>query len=145
MLRTVLWGPRGETPRGYPATKVCRRTPRNRHFADHAVVWPTTPPISVFIDDDVFNGKTNDGQHRVGLALLDLDEPGRVIKRCEEWVLGPTESYEQVGDVPGVVFPSGLIHRASGELRLYYGAADTCIGMAAGRLDEVLAYVMKRG
>lgn len=83
--------------------------------------------------------------YRVGLALLDLDDPGRLITRCDEWVLGPTEPYEQIGDVPGVVFPSGLIHLASGELRLYYGAADTCIAMAAGRLDEVLAYVMEHG
>ena len=60
-------------------------------------------------------------------------------------MLGPTEPYEQVGDVPDVVFPSGLIHRASGELRLYYGAADTCIGMAVGRLDEILSYVMEHG
>ena len=45
--------------------------------------------------------------YRVGLALLDLDDPARVVKRCEEWVLGPTEPYEQIGDVPEVVFPSG--------------------------------------
>ena len=84
--------------------------------------------------------------YRVGLALLDLEDPSKVIKRCDEWVLGPREDYELIGDVPGVVFPCGMTHRPeTGELRLYYGAADTCIGMAAGRLDEVLAYVMKRG
>jgi len=45
-----------------------------------------------------------------------------------------------------VVFPCGMTHRPeTGELRLYYGAADTCIGMAAGRLDEVLAFVMSHG
>ncbi len=84
--------------------------------------------------------------YRVGLALLDLDDPATVLKRCDEWVLGPREEYELVGDVPGVVFPCGMIHRPeSGELRLYYGAADTCIGMASGRLDEVLAYVLEHG
>lgn len=45
--------------------------------------------------------------YRVGLALLDLEGPGRLIKRCDEWVLGPTEPYEQIGDVPGVVSPPG--------------------------------------
>jgi predicted GH43/DUF377 family glycosyl hydrolase len=81
--------------------------------------------------------------YRVGLALLDLEEPTRVTHRCPEWVLGPAESYELVGDVPGVVFPCGLIHDpATDELRLYYGAADTCIAVATATLDEVLAYVL---
>ena len=50
--------------------------------------------------------------YRAGLALLDLDDPSKVLRRCSEWVLGPTESYELMGDVPGVVFPCGLIHDA---------------------------------
>lgn len=84
--------------------------------------------------------------YRVGLALLDLEDPSRVLKRCSEWVLGPAESYELMGDVPGVVFPCGLIHdAATDELRLYYGGADTCIAMATASLGDVLAYVQERG
>ncbi len=80
--------------------------------------------------------------YRVGLALLDLDEPTKVLRRSSEWVLGPSEPYEQTGDVPGVVFPCGLVHDpATDELRLYYGAADTCIGMATASLSEVLDYL----
>ena len=80
--------------------------------------------------------------YRVGLALLDLEQPARVLHRSDEWVLGPRERYEVTGDVPGVVFPCGLTHHeASGTLRLYYGAADTCIGLATARLDEVLDYL----
>jgi predicted GH43/DUF377 family glycosyl hydrolase len=82
----------------------------------------------------------------VGLAMLDLDNPATVIKRCDEWVLGPSEDYELIGDVPGVVFPCGLIHdEGSGQLRLYYGAADCRIGMASADFDAVLAYVMEHG
>ena len=84
--------------------------------------------------------------YRAGLALLDLDDPSKVIRRCEEWVLGPSESYELVGDVPGVVFPCGLIHDPeTDQLRLYYGAADTCIAMATATLSEVLAFVLEHG
>ena len=84
--------------------------------------------------------------YRAGLALLDLDDPSRVIRRCEEWVLGPSESYELVGDVPGVVFPCGLVHvPETDELRLYYGAADTCIAMATASLSEVLDFVLQYG
>jgi len=80
--------------------------------------------------------------YRVGLALLDLDRPTQVIRRCSEWVLGPNEDYELMGDVPGVVFPCGLVHDAdTDELRLYYGAADTCIAMASGSLTDVLGFI----
>lgn len=80
--------------------------------------------------------------YRAGLALLDLEDPTKVLRRSSEWVFGPSENYELTGDVPGVVFPCGLVHEpATDELRLYYGAADTCIGVATGTLGSVLAYL----
>ena len=84
--------------------------------------------------------------YRVGLALLDLEDPTRVTHRCGEWVLGPTESYELIGDVPGVVFPCGLIHDPeTDELRLYYGAADTCVAVATATLSDVVEFVSECG
>jgi predicted GH43/DUF377 family glycosyl hydrolase len=84
--------------------------------------------------------------YRAGLALLDLEEPTHVLRRCSEWVLGPREEYELMGDVPGVVFPCGMIHRReSDELRLYYGAADSCVALATASLSEVLAFVLEHG
>ena len=80
--------------------------------------------------------------YRAGLALLDLAEPTRVLRRSSEWVLGPSEHYELTGDVPGVVFPCGLVHDpVTDELRLYYGAADTCLAVATSTLSAVLAYL----
>lgn len=77
--------------------------------------------------------------YRVGLALLDLDEPTRVLRRLQPWVLAPTAPYERSGDVPNVVFPCGLIHDAdTDELRLYYGAADSSVCLATARLSELL-------
>ena len=81
--------------------------------------------------------------YRVGLALLDLDEPTRVLRRTSSWVLSPHESYERQGDVPNALFPCGLIHdRERGELRLYYGASDTSICLAIAAYDEVLETVL---
>ena len=81
--------------------------------------------------------------YRVGLALLDLDEPPRVLRRPPSWVLAPQADYERTGDVPNVVFPCGLIHdTATGEVRLYYGAADTSICLATAQLDELLEAVL---
>lgn len=76
--------------------------------------------------------------YRVGLALLDLEQPSRVLSRTDEWVLGPSVGYERTGDVPNVVFPCGLVHeRRTDEIRLYYGAADTCICLATARLETL--------
>lgn len=81
--------------------------------------------------------------YRVGLALTDLDEPTRVLRRLADWVLAPLEPYERTGDVPNVIFPCGLIHdSANGEVRLYYGAADSSICVATARLSDLLDAVL---
>ena len=80
--------------------------------------------------------------YRAGLALLDLEDPGIVLHRSDEWVFGPVEPYERVGDVVGVVFPCGWIaDRAADRLRLYYGAADSTIALATAPLSDVLTYI----
>jgi len=80
--------------------------------------------------------------YRMGLALLDLEEPTKVLHRGEEWVFGPTEWYEREGDVDDVVFPSGwVLDEKSGLLKMYYGAADSCIAMATASVSDLLAYV----
>jgi predicted GH43/DUF377 family glycosyl hydrolase len=87
---------------------------------------------------------TGDGPiYRVGLALLDLDDPHTVLNRTDEWVFGPQAPYELSGDVGNVVFPCGWIHdEATDRLMLYYGAADSVIGLATASFSEVLARVM---
>ena len=77
--------------------------------------------------------------YRLGLALFDLREPERCLKRTDEWVFGPEETYEQRGDVDHVVFPCGATVAADGDtLRLYYGAADTSIALATGSIRAML-------
>lgn len=84
--------------------------------------------------------------YRVGLALLDLDDPRKVISRSEEWVFGPRDQYEFLGDVPGVVFPTGVIlDEDTGEMRIYYGAADTAIGVATANVKELLDFLRRCG
>jgi beta-1,2-mannobiose phosphorylase / 1,2-beta-oligomannan phosphorylase len=69
-----------------------------------------------------------------------------VIRRSPQWVLGPATDYETHGDVPNVVFPTGMIHDAeTGDLRLYYGAGDSCIAMATASMSEVLDYLLQYG
>lgn len=78
--------------------------------------------------------------YRLGLALLDLEEPQRVLLRGDEWIFGPQESYEREGDVADVVFPCGWVNEDD-ELRLYYGASDTSIAVATARLSHVLDWL----
>jgi predicted GH43/DUF377 family glycosyl hydrolase len=78
--------------------------------------------------------------YRLGLALLDKENPCRVLARSDEWIFGPEEDYELFGDVGKVVFPCGWLLDGD-EIRLYYGAADSCIALARGRLSELLAWL----
>ncbi|HKZ02961.1 MAG TPA: hypothetical protein VJ180_12005 [Pyrinomonadaceae bacterium] len=80
--------------------------------------------------------------YRLGLALLDLEDPVKVVRRGQEWVFGPEEPYERVGDVRDVVFPCGVtVDSVTRELRIYYGAADTSIGLATGNIEEILDWL----
>ncbi len=80
--------------------------------------------------------------YRLGLALLDLENPTRVLARGNEWLLGPHEAYERGGDVPDVVFPCGWVLRDDGDtLHLYYGAADSVVCLAEASLASLLEHL----
>ncbi|AKB78131.1 hypothetical protein MSHOH_1648 [Methanosarcina horonobensis HB-1 = JCM 15518] len=78
--------------------------------------------------------------YRLGLALLDLEDPRKVLRRSEGWVFGPHESYERSGDVNDVVFPCGWVV-VNDELRIYYGGADTSVSLARAKMDDIMKYL----
>jgi predicted GH43/DUF377 family glycosyl hydrolase len=81
--------------------------------------------------------------YRIGIVLLDLDEPWRVLRRSEEWVLGPKEHYERIGDVNDVTFVSGaVVMEEFNQLYLYYGAADDKVAVAMADMDLIREYIM---
>lgn len=80
--------------------------------------------------------------YRLGIAMLDRDNPGLVLVRGNEWVFGPESEYERSGDVPDVVFPCGwILEDDRRTVRLYYGAADTTVCVATGDLEEIIGYL----
>jgi beta-1,4-mannooligosaccharide/beta-1,4-mannosyl-N-acetylglucosamine phosphorylase len=80
--------------------------------------------------------------YSMGAALLDLDQPWKVLYRGGAYLLSPQTSYECVGDVPNVVFPcAAMVDGASGRLAIYYGAADTVVGLAFAQVDELVEWV----
>jgi beta-1,4-mannooligosaccharide/beta-1,4-mannosyl-N-acetylglucosamine phosphorylase len=77
-----------------------------------------------------------------GAALLDLEQPWKVIRRGAPYLLSPQRDYECVGDVPNVVFPCAALHEPdSGRIAIYYGGADTVTALAFAKLDEVLDFL----
>jgi len=92
--------------------------------------------------------------YQAGAVLLDASDPRRVIGRTWDNLLEPREPYELTGQVPNVVFPSGAVVRglepgaaaADGdEVLVYYGAADTCVGLAMGQVGELVEACLKGG
>jgi len=85
--------------------------------------------------------------YQAGVMLLGLDDPAQVIARCPYNILEPREIYELTGQVPNVVFPSGLIveefdsegfARPHSRVLVYYGAADTSVGLAMTTIKELI-------
>lgn len=78
-----------------------------------------------------------------GAALLDLDDPRKVLARLPYPLFGPEEAYEKQGDVDNVVFPTGTaIH--GDDLCIYYGAADSRICSVKVSLRQLLAALSVR-
>jgi len=78
--------------------------------------------------------------YRLGLALLDLQDPTKVLARSDEWVFEPEAEYERFGDVDKVVFPCGWL-AVNGEMRIYYGAADSRLAIATAKVADLLDWL----
>ncbi|MFZ1879629.1 MAG: glycoside hydrolase family 130 protein [Gaiellaceae bacterium] len=77
----------------------------------------------------------------LGVAILDHDEPWKVIARAAPYVLAPEKQYECVGDVPNVVFPcAALCDAPTGRMAIYYGAADTVTGLAFAYVEDLVRF-----
>lgn len=79
-----------------------------------------------------------------GSALLDLEQPWKVIARSGPYLISPRESYECMGDVPNVTFPCAALHDSeTGRIAVYYGCADSVTGLAFGYIDEIVEFTKK--
>ena len=73
----------------------------------------------------------------VATALLDLKDPSKVIARRKVPILEPETPYELYGQVNNVVFPCGAVIIGD-ELFVYYGGADSVIGVATMKVSELM-------
>ena len=82
--------------------------------------------------------------YSMGAIITDINEPWKVLHRTSDYLLNPREYYECVGDVPNVVFPcAALTDSATGRIAIYYGAADTSVGVAFTTVDETIDFIKK--
>lgn len=75
--------------------------------------------------------------YRIGAAVLEKEDPTKVIGRTGVPILSPREKYERQGDLQNVVFCTGAHLDEKGKLHLFYGASDSCICIGTTTLDEI--------
>lgn len=79
-----------------------------------------------------------------GSALLDLEQPWKVLARSGQYLISPREIYELAGDVPNVTFPCASLHDPeTGRIAIYYGCADTVTGLAFGYIPEIIEFTKR--
>ncbi|MEM9083325.1 MAG: glycoside hydrolase family 130 protein, partial [Planctomycetota bacterium] len=158
-LYTMLHRPSdsGHTPFG---SIFLSRSPDLRFWGDHRWVmdpgstgwWDSTKigagPVPIETESGwlmIYHGvisTCNGFSYSIGAALLDLEEPWKVVARSGVMLLSPETDYEVSGRVPNVCFPcAALVDEPTGRLALYYGAADTHTAIAFGYVHELVAFV----
>ena len=102
-----------------------------------------TPPIKTeygwFM---LYHGVDDKGIYRVGAILMDLNDPRKIIARTKDFLMEPEYDYETCGIYEGCVFPTGTVVK-DGTLYVYYGTADTHIGLATADFDALLRYLIE--
>lgn len=87
-------------------------------------------------------GTCNGFVYSMSAAILDRDDPAKVLYRANQFMLTPEQWYEERGFVPNVVFPcAALCDAGTGRIVLYYGAADTYVSVAYTTLEETVAFI----
>jgi len=126
-----------------------------RHLGSHVVLrrkfrWEAMkvgagpPPIKTELGWLlIYHGVDKRNIYRAGVAILDANDPRRIIKRAPYPILSPVRNYERLGDIPNVVFPTGAVVR-DGCFMLYYGAADRCCCLACCNLGELLEFACRK-
>lgn len=88
----------------------------------------------------IFSAESMSDTWTIGAALTNLNDPHKLIARTPSYILQPVTKYEREGLVDNVTFPSGAVIKGD-ELYVYYGAADTVIGLATCKLNDLLDYI----
>ena len=125
---------------------------KHRHVMSPSMPWESTKigagPIPIETERGwliFYHGvltSCNGYVYSFSAALLDRDEPWKVLRRGREYLISPQMPYECVGDVPNVTFPcANLVDADTGRIAIYYGCADTCTSLCFTTVDAVLDWL----
>ena len=145
----------GHTPFGdifYSESPDMVQWGRHRFVMGTTTGWQSTKigagPVPIETDEGwllIYHGvltSCNGFVYSFGAALLDLDQPWKVLYRGAPYLLSPQTIYECVGDVPNVAFPCAALHdEETGRLAIYYGGADTVTALAFAYVNEIVDFV----
>jgi len=81
-------------------------------------------------------------KYKVGLMILDIKNPEKMIYKTKEPVLQPDKEYENNGFKPGIIYVSAVVIK-NGKILVYYGAADSYVGVAYANFDQFLKQIEK--
>ena len=116
---------------------------QSRHDWEYYKMGTGAPPIKT--DDGwlfIYHAVDNRFVYRLGLALLDLKDPRKVLLRGKVPFMEPETDYEKYGAVPNIVFTCGAVLRGD-TVFLYYGGADTVVGVATITVPECMDWLKK--
>jgi predicted GH43/DUF377 family glycosyl hydrolase len=113
---------------------------------DEMKIGPGAPPIKtpqgwLNIYHGVFPTMAG-AVYRLGVALHDLRNPAKVIAVGDQWILQPEDPWEISGYVPNVVFSCAAVPEAGGEIKLYWGGADTVMCAGTTTVERLLQHCM---
>jgi predicted GH43/DUF377 family glycosyl hydrolase len=136
-----IWIAESEDLVNWPEEMMQRiMTPRPDTNWDSMSIGGNGPPIETEHGWlSFYHGYGEDRVYRLGVALLDPEEPSKVLNRPNGWILEPRERWELEGNVPNVVFSSANI-RVNDQVWVYYGGADRVIGLATCDFDEIVDF-----
>ncbi|OLD11036.1 MAG: hypothetical protein AUJ06_01165 [Chloroflexi bacterium 13_1_40CM_3_70_6] len=88
---------------------------------------------------ELYHGVNRNHRYAIGGLLLDPDDPRKVLARSPAPILAPGTAYERIGLFNDTIFSCGVVHLDAERIRMYYGAADSCIAAADFSVNEILA------
>lgn len=117
-------------------------TPRGGGFWDSDRVGCEVPPIEVKGEWLIlYYGvrETSGGPiFRMGAAVLDKEDPSKLLGRSDIPILSPREDYERIGDGGNIIFSCGaIVKEETDELYLYYGASNTVVCLGTAKLEDI--------
>ena len=147
----------GHTPFGdifYSESPDLKYWGEHRHVMSQRDAWSGTKigagPVPVETSEGwllIYHGVLNSCNgfvYSMGVAVTDREKPWQVKYRANRYLLAPHMLYEQMGDVPNVVFPCATLCDAdTGRISIYYGGADTVVCMAYSYVDDLVDFAKK--